>query len=48
MKPETRNNLIKESEKIKQINSRSSYLGAWSGFILDALLDDKSGSGQNI
>ncbi|MDI6803500.1 MAG: hypothetical protein QME58_06600 [Bacteroidota bacterium] len=34
MKPENRINLIKELQKIKQINSRTSYLGAWTGLII--------------
>lgn len=38
MKPENRINLIKELEKIKRINSRTSYLGAWSGLITMGIL----------
>lgn len=34
MKPEIRINLIKESEKIKRINSRTSYIGAWIGLFI--------------
>jgi hypothetical protein len=34
MKPETRINLIKGLQKIKRINSRTSYLGAWTGLII--------------
>ncbi len=34
MKPENRITLIKELQKIKQINSRTSYLSAWVGLII--------------
>lgn len=38
MQPENRITLIKELEKIKKINSRTSYLGAWSGFIICGII----------
>ncbi len=38
MKPENRINLIQELQKIKQINSRTSYLGAWIGLILSGYI----------
>lgn len=38
MKPENRITLIKELQKIKQINSRTSYLGAWVGLIISGYI----------
>lgn len=34
MKPENRITLIKELEKIKRINSRTSYISAWFGLVV--------------